>query len=83
MQQNVLANEPHLALFVEDNNALLYYDKIANLAKKQLAKNGQLFFEIHYDQGKAILALLDELNFHAELRQDSFGKNRMIRASLK
>ena len=39
MQQNVLANEPHLALFVEDNNALLYYDKIANLAKKQLAKS--------------------------------------------
>ena len=52
------------------------------MAKQSLSKNGQLFFEIHYDQGNAVLTLLNELNFHAELRQDSFGKDRMIRASL-
>jgi methylase of polypeptide subunit release factors len=48
-----------------------------------LKPNGQLFFEIHYDQGEAIIALLNEMGYHAELRQDIFVKDRMVRASLK
>ena len=83
MQEQVVGFEPSIALFVSNEDPLIYYKAIAKMAKQNLSTNGQLFFEIHYDQGKAILALLDELNFHAELRQDSFGKNRMIRASLK
>jgi release factor glutamine methyltransferase len=83
MQEQVLNFEPSIALFVSNEDPLIYYKAIARIGKQNLSKNGQLFFEIHYDQGKAILALLDELNYHAELRQDSFGKNRMIRASLK
>jgi hypothetical protein len=38
---------------------------------------------MHYDQGKAIQSLCDEMGYHAELRKDMFGKDRMIRASLK
>lgn len=83
MQEQVVGFEPSIALFVSNEDPLVYYKAIAKMAKQNLSTNGQLFFEIHYDQGKAILALLDELNFHAELRQDSYGKNRMIRASLK
>lgn len=83
MQEQVVGFEPSIALFVSNEDPLVYYKAIAKMAKQNLSINGQLFFEIHYDQGKAILALLDELNFHAELRQDSYGKNRMIRASLK
>ena len=83
MQEQVLNFEPSIALFVSNEDPLIYYRAIAKIGKQNLSKNGQLFFEIHYDQGKAILALLDELNYHAELRMDSFGKNRMIRASLK
>ena len=83
MQEQVLNFEPSIALFVSNEDPLIYYKAIAKIGKQNLSKNGQLFFEIHYDKGKAILALLDELNYHAELRQDSFGKNRMIRASLK
>jgi len=83
MQEQVLNFEPSIALFVSNEDPLIYYKAIAKIGKQNLSKNGQLFFEIHYNQGKAILALLDELNYHAELRQDSFGKNRMIRASLK
>ncbi len=83
MQVQVLNFEPSIALFVSNEDPLIYYKAIAKIGKQNLSKNGQLFFEIHYDKGKAILALLDELNYHAELRQDSFGKNRMIRASLK
>ena len=83
MQEQVVGFEPSIALFVSNEDPLIFYKAIAKMAKQNLSTNGQLFFEIHYDQGKAILALLDELNFHAELRQDSYGKNRMIRASLK
>ncbi len=83
MQEQVLNFEPSIALFVSNEDPLIYYKAIAKIGKQNLSKNGQLFFEIHYNQGKAILALLDELNYHAELRQDSFGKNRMVRASLK
>ena len=83
MQEQVVGFEPSIALFVSNEDPLIFYRAIAKIGKQNLSKNGQLFFEIHYDQGKAILALLDELNYHAELRQDSFGKNRMIRASLK
>lgn len=83
MQEQVLNFEPSIALFVSNEDPLIYYKAIAKIGKQNLSKNGQLFFEIHYNQGKAILALLDELNYHAELRQDSFEKNRMIRASLK
>ena len=83
MQEQVLNFEPSIALFVSNEDPLIYYKAIAKIGKQNLSKNGQLFFEIHYNQGKAILALLDELNHHAELRQDSFGKNRMVRASLK
>jgi release factor glutamine methyltransferase len=83
MQEQVKNHEPAIALFVPNEDPLLFYRTIAQLAKKQLAPKGQLFFEIHYDQGKALLQLLDEMHFHAEIRRDSFGKNRMIRASLK
>jgi release factor glutamine methyltransferase len=83
MQEQVVGFEPSIALFVSNEDPLIFYKAIAKMAKQNLSTNGQLFFEIHYDQGKAILALLDELNFHAELKQDSYGKNRMIRASLK
>ena len=82
MQKQVVNFEPSLALFVPDEDPLIFYRTIAKIAKQSLSKNGQLFFEIHYDQGNALLTLLNELNFHAELRQDSFGKDRMIRASL-
>ena len=83
MELQVTAHEPNIALFVPDEDPLVFYKAIARLAKLHLSTNGQLFFEIHYDQGEATIALLDEMHFHAELREDLFGKDRMIRASLK
>jgi release factor glutamine methyltransferase len=83
MQKQVAEHEPEIALFVPDQFPLIFYSKIAHIGKSALKPNGQLFFEIHYDQGEAIIALLDEMGYHAELRQDIFGKDRMVRASLK
>ena len=83
MQKQVADHEPEIALFVPDQFPLIFYSKIAHIGKSALKPNGQLFFEIHYDQGEAIIALLNEMGYHAELRQDIFGKDRMVRASLK
>lgn len=83
MEMQVTSQEPNIALFVPDEDPLVFYKAIARLAKLHLKPNGQLFFEIHFDQGEAMVNLLDEMHFHAELREDLFGKDRMIRASLK
>ena len=83
MELQVTDHEPNIALFVPDEDPLMFYRTIARLAKLHLSTNGQLFFEIHYDQGAAMIALLDEMHFHAELRADLFEKDRMVRASLK
>ena len=81
MQQNVLAYEPHLALFVKDNNPLLFYDRIADLANKHLSKKGSLYFEINQYLGNETVALLKQKGFqNIELKKDIFGVDRMIKA---
>lgn len=83
ISNNVLQNEPHLALFVSDENPLLFYTKIANLAKQHLSKNGLLFFEINQYLGKETFAMLEQKGFvHIELKKDLFGNDRMIKCSL-
>ena len=79
IKKNVLDNEPHLALFVEDNDALIFYRKIAELAQINLSENGQLFFEINQYLAKEMVDLLEEMNFkNIELRKDIYGNDRMI-----
>ncbi|MDO6743958.1 peptide chain release factor N(5)-glutamine methyltransferase [Tenacibaculum soleae] len=83
IKNNVLENEPHLALFVEDNNPLIFYDKIANLAVRHLTKNGLLFFEINQYLGKETVEILNKKGFkNIELKKDFVGNDRMIKASL-
>jgi release factor glutamine methyltransferase len=82
IKNNVLENEPHLALFVTNKNPLIFYNKIADLAKQQLSKNGLLFFEINQYLGTETIALLQEKGFrNIELRKDIFGNDRMIKCS--
>jgi release factor glutamine methyltransferase len=84
MLDNVLNNEPHLALFVPDNNPLLFYKKIADLAFKSLSKNGLLFFEINERFGKGTVAMLNAIGFvDIELKKDINDKDRMIKATKK
>lgn len=80
MQQNVLSNEPHLALFVKDENPLLFYDKIAELAKKHLTENGVLYFEINQYLGPETVELLKSKEFkNIELKKDIYGVDRMVK----
>ena len=81
IKKNVLEHEPHLALFVEDFDALVFYRKIAALATKNLNRGGQLFFEINQYLGKEMVALLHENGFESvSLRKDIYGNDRMTRA---
>lgn len=83
IKKNVLEYEPHLALFVEDTDALLFYRKIAQLALKNLSPNGLLFFEINQYLGKETVELLQNLGFkNIELKKDIYGNNRMIKCSI-
>jgi release factor glutamine methyltransferase len=76
---NVLEFEPHFALFVEDNDALLFYRKITELAKNHLAENGKLYFEINQYLGKETVALVESYGFNnVQLIKDIYGNDRMI-----
>ena len=79
IKKNVLEFEPHLALFVEDNDALVFYRKISELAQKNLSDNGQLYFEINQYLGSEMIDLLELKNFqNIELRKDIYYNDRMI-----
>jgi len=81
LMNNVLENEPHLALFVADKDALIFYEKIANLSQKFLVEKGVLYFEINQYLGKEMLDLLRNKDFSGlELRKDIYGNDRMIKA---
>lgn len=81
MQPNVLDNEPGLALFVENDDPLLFYRKIADFATQKLKKGGQLFFEINQYLGAETKQLLQKENFRQiTLRKDLNGNDRMLMA---
>ena len=82
IKKNVLDYEPHLALFVEDTDALLFYRKIAQLALENLSPNGLLFFEINQYLGRETVELLENLGFkNIELKKDIYGNDRMIKCT--
>lgn len=92
MENNVLDFEPHLALFVDNDDALIFYEKIADFALKHLytvdegnpdaVGKGGLFFECNEYNAPDVVLMLEKKGFKkVELRQDMSGKDRMIRAS--
>ena len=81
MAKNVLDYEPHQALFVPDEDPLLFYRAIAQYATKALKPHGALFFEINPLYTQELQAFLRAMSYHTiETRNDQFGKPRMIRA---
>jgi release factor glutamine methyltransferase len=80
MNKNVLDYEPHLALFVANNDPLLFYKAIAGFALLKLLPGGTIYAEIHEDLGTATRALFLEKGFtEVEVRKDLQEKDRMIR----
>lgn len=84
MHQNVTGFEPDLALFVPDEDPLLFYRAIAEYAAKSLHENGMLFFELHENFASETKAMLEQLGFtEMEIRKDLQGKDRMLKAIRK
>jgi len=81
MHENVLSHEPHKALFVPDENPLLFYKRILEIGQRHLNKGGKFYFEINENYGEELMALCEKENF-ASLRliRDINGKNRIIKA---
>lgn len=81
IKDNVLKNEPHLALFVPDQNPLVFYEAILEASENKLKSGGKVFFEINQYLGAEMLCLFSKYDYNSiELRKDNFGNNRMLRA---
>lgn len=81
MESNVLDHEPHLALFVEDSDPLLFYRRILEFSQKNLKEQGWIYFEIHESMGNPIKQLFLDFGFdQVEIIEDFYGKIRMAKA---
>jgi release factor glutamine methyltransferase len=84
MLKNVLDYEPHIALFVEDNDPLVFYKAIADFARIKLEWGGMLYFEINPLFEKEITEMLMLKGFrNIQSRKDINGKTRMVRSQIK
>lgn len=79
MQRNVLEFEPEKALYVRDEDPLIFYRKISELAKDALHPEGALYFEINQYLGAETEAILKKKNFQTQLKKDIFGVDRMLK----
>lgn len=80
MDARVLDHEPHRALFVPDEDPLLFYREIARFGQRNLSEEGFLFFEINEAFGPAVTDLLQQQGYRSvELRKDFYGKDRMVK----
>ena len=80
MHKNVLAFEPHSALFVEDSDPLLYYDAVLKKAARLICPPGKIYFEINEALGKSMVSLAQSFGFSAlEVIKDINGKDRIMK----
>lgn len=83
MENNVLGYEPHLALFVPNDRGLLFYERIADIAKTALTKNGRLYFEINSAKGLETLEMLSTKAYNnISLIKDLSGNDRIVKAGV-
>lgn len=83
MHANVLENEPHIALFVQDHEPLLFYKAIADMALKQLKPGGKIYFEINEALGSETKEMLEEKGFkNVVIVKDINNKNRILRGNI-
>lgn len=83
MMRNVTEHEPHLALFVEDDEPLVFYKAISDFAKQHLLSNGKIFVEMHEDQSANVKKLFPSGAFNSvEIKKDMQGKERMLKATM-
>jgi release factor glutamine methyltransferase len=82
LHSNVLEYEPANALFVADNDPLIFYKAIASFGKTHLKKTGNIYMEIHESMGDPTLNIFLSADYHAEIKKDMQQKDRMIKSGL-
>lgn len=81
MFPNVLLYEPHIALFVDNNDPFVFYRKIASLAEMSLKKMGKLYFECNEFNAIELQSLISKMKFtNVQIHSDVHGKNRILSA---
>ncbi len=84
MESNVLEFEPDMALFVEDDSALIFYENIGKAARLYLKSGGKLYFELNENYAEETKQLMEEIGFiSVEIKVDLQGKKRMLKAIQK
>jgi len=81
MDKNVISYEPHLALFVPDEQPLVFYEAIALFSKMHLAENGKIFMEVHENLAREVSDFFSQHQFQTEIKKDIFEKERMVMAT--
>jgi release factor glutamine methyltransferase len=80
MHPNVVDHEPHTALFVGDNDPLIFYKALAQFGMKRLYEGGSIYMEIHEGLGKDVVELFEDAGYkRVDLRKDMQGKDRMVK----
>lgn len=79
LAKNVTAFEPAVALFVPNNNVLIFYEKIAKFMQTHLQTNGNVYAEIHENYSHEVQQIFSKHNFKTEIKKDMYGKERMIK----
>lgn len=78
LDKNVVLHEPHLALFVPQNDPLIFYKKTEEFANQHLAEKGRIFLEVHENFAKETAALFHKEKYNTEIKKDISGKDRML-----
>lgn len=81
LSKNVTAFEPGIALFVENKNPFIFYEKISAFAKSHLKQNGKIYLEVHEEYAKNVKDIFKNAGFISEIKKDIYGKERMVRAA--
>ena len=79
MDKNVAKHEPHLALFVPDENPLLFYQKIEKFSQTHLNINGLIWLEIYADLSEETRGIFNPEFYTSELIEDMFGRKRFLK----
>jgi release factor glutamine methyltransferase len=80
LAKNVTEFEPGIALFVDNNNSYIFYEKIAEFSKSHLKEDGRIYVEVHEEYAKNVKHIFEKAGFISTIKKDIYGKERMVSA---
>lgn len=81
LAKNVIEFEPGIALFVDNNDPYIFYEKIAEFAQSHLNENGKIYVEVHEEYAKNVKDIFENAGFISTIKKDIYGKERMVSAA--